>query len=135
MEKEKKTINILTVFFISHKSDVKTFFNWIFNQCLKGTCQHFSYIYIYIYILFFSQFLDFGNINNLAKKNLYFLDPLFLLKFHFRGQLCACVDAIHCTHCPYIDLASFSLVAKNIMLQLLVIIKQLKQLGHSIFSK
>ena len=38
MEKEKKTINILTVFFISHKSDVKTFFNWIFNQCLKGTC-------------------------------------------------------------------------------------------------
>ena len=25
MEKEKKTINVLTVFFISHKSDVKTF--------------------------------------------------------------------------------------------------------------
>ena len=25
MGKEKKTINILTVFFISHKSDVKTF--------------------------------------------------------------------------------------------------------------
>ena len=38
MEKEKKTINILTAFFISHKSDVKTFFNWIFNQYLKGTC-------------------------------------------------------------------------------------------------
>ena len=35
--KRKKTINVLTVFFISHKSDVKTFFNWIFNQCLKGT--------------------------------------------------------------------------------------------------
>ena len=27
MRKEKKTINILIVFFISYKSDVKTFFN------------------------------------------------------------------------------------------------------------
>ena len=35
--KEKKAINILTAFFISHKSDVKTFFNWILNQCPKGT--------------------------------------------------------------------------------------------------
>ena len=34
---EKKTINVLTVFFISYKSDVKTFFNWILNQCPKGT--------------------------------------------------------------------------------------------------
>ena len=25
-------------------------------------------------------------------------------------------SALDCTHCPYIDLASFSLVAKNIML-------------------
>ena len=33
MEKEKKTINILIVFFISHKSDVKTFLKWILNQC------------------------------------------------------------------------------------------------------
>ena len=41
---KKKTINVLTVFFISHKSDVKTFFNWIFNQCLKGTYYHFSFI-------------------------------------------------------------------------------------------
>ena len=37
MGKEKKTINVLTAFFIFHKSDVKTFFNWIFNQCPKGT--------------------------------------------------------------------------------------------------
>jgi len=38
MEKEKiKTINVLTTFFISHKSDVKTFLKWIFNQCPKGT--------------------------------------------------------------------------------------------------
>ena len=36
-KRKKKTINILTVFFISHKSDVKTFFNWILNQCSKGT--------------------------------------------------------------------------------------------------
>ena len=35
--KRKKTINILTVFFISYKSNVKTFFNWILNQCPKGT--------------------------------------------------------------------------------------------------
>ena len=37
MRKEKKTINVLIVFFIFHKSDVKTFFNWILNQCLKDT--------------------------------------------------------------------------------------------------
>ena len=30
-EKKKKTINVLTVFFISYKSDVKNFFNWILN--------------------------------------------------------------------------------------------------------
>ena len=32
MGKEKKAINILIVFFISHKSDVKTFLNCILNQ-------------------------------------------------------------------------------------------------------
>ena len=45
MGKEKKAINILTVFFISHKSDVKTFFNQILNQCPKGTRQHFPKTY------------------------------------------------------------------------------------------
>ena len=35
--KRKKIINVLTVFFISHKSDVKNFFNWILNQCPKDT--------------------------------------------------------------------------------------------------
>ena len=35
--KKKKTINVLTVFFISHKSDVKTFLKWIVNQCPKDT--------------------------------------------------------------------------------------------------
>ena len=30
-EKKKKTITVLTAFFISYKSDVKTFFNWILN--------------------------------------------------------------------------------------------------------
>ena len=39
-EKRKKTINVLTAFFISHKSDVKTFFNWIFNQYPKVTRQY-----------------------------------------------------------------------------------------------
>jgi len=36
-ERKKKVINVLTAFFIFHKSDVKTFFNWILNQCPKGT--------------------------------------------------------------------------------------------------
>ena len=31
MGKEKKIINVLTTFFISYKSDVKNFFNWILN--------------------------------------------------------------------------------------------------------
>ena len=31
--KRKKTINILTVFFIFHKNDIKTFLKWIINQC------------------------------------------------------------------------------------------------------
>ena len=33
MEKEKKAINVLIAFFISHKNDVKTFIKWILNQC------------------------------------------------------------------------------------------------------
>ena len=38
MEKKKeKTINVLTTFFISHKSDVKTFLKWIVNQYPDGT--------------------------------------------------------------------------------------------------
>ena len=36
-KEKKKTINVLTTFFISHKSDVKIFFNWILNQCSKDT--------------------------------------------------------------------------------------------------
>ena len=35
--KKKKTINILTVFFIFYKSDVKNFLKWILNECPKGT--------------------------------------------------------------------------------------------------
>ena len=33
-------INILTVFFIFHKSSGKTFLKWIVNQYSKSTCQH-----------------------------------------------------------------------------------------------
>jgi len=32
-----KKINILTAFFISYKSGVKTFQKWIIKQCPKGT--------------------------------------------------------------------------------------------------
>ena len=34
---KKKTINILTVFFISHKSGIKTFLKLIINHCFKDT--------------------------------------------------------------------------------------------------
>ena len=37
-KEKKKTINVLTAFFIFHKSDVKTFLKWILNQCPNGTC-------------------------------------------------------------------------------------------------
>ena len=36
-KKKKKTINVLTAFFISHKSDVKIFLKCIVNQWLKDT--------------------------------------------------------------------------------------------------
>ena len=35
--RKRKKINVLTTFFISHKSDVKTFLKWIVNECPKGT--------------------------------------------------------------------------------------------------
>ena len=38
---KRKKINVLTVFFISHKCDVKTFLKLIINKCPKGT--NFSY--------------------------------------------------------------------------------------------
>ena len=34
---KKKTINVLTVFLISHKSYVKTFLKWIVNEYPKST--------------------------------------------------------------------------------------------------
>ena len=34
---KKKTINILTIFFISYKNGVKTFLKWIINHYPKGT--------------------------------------------------------------------------------------------------
>ena len=37
MGKEEKAINVLTAFFISHKSDVKIFLKLIINQCPKDT--------------------------------------------------------------------------------------------------
>ena len=37
-KRKKKAINILIVFFIFHKSDVKNFLKWIINQCSKSTC-------------------------------------------------------------------------------------------------
>ena len=34
---KRETINVLAVFFISHKSYVKTFLKWIVNEYPKGT--------------------------------------------------------------------------------------------------
>ena len=45
MEKEKKVIKVLTAFFISHKSDVKTFLKWILNQC-RTALVNMTHIYI-----------------------------------------------------------------------------------------
>ena len=36
-------MNVVTAFFISHKSDIKTFLKWIINQYTKGTRWHFPY--------------------------------------------------------------------------------------------
>ena len=36
IEKGKKIINVLTVVFIYHKNDVKTFLKWIVNQYPKA---------------------------------------------------------------------------------------------------
>ena len=36
---KKKTINILTTFFIFHKNDVKIFLKWIVNECPQDIRQ------------------------------------------------------------------------------------------------
>ena len=36
-KRKEKTINVLTAFFISYKSGIKTFLKWIVNQCPKDT--------------------------------------------------------------------------------------------------
>ena len=38
----KKIINILTIFFISHKSCVKTFIKWIIKNYVKGSRYQWS---------------------------------------------------------------------------------------------
>ena len=40
MKKEEKAINVLTTFFIFHKSDAKIFLKWILNEYPKDTRQH-----------------------------------------------------------------------------------------------
>ena len=38
MKKGKKTINVLTVFYIFHKNSIKIFLKWIVNHYSKDTC-------------------------------------------------------------------------------------------------
>ena len=40
--KKKKVINILTIFFISHKSGIKTFLKWIIKECPKDKIWKFQ---------------------------------------------------------------------------------------------
>ena len=47
MEKEKKVINVLTIFSISYKSSDKTFLKQIVNHCSKDTRQHDPYYYYF----------------------------------------------------------------------------------------
>ena len=41
-KRKKKVINILTIFFISYKNDIKTFLKWIVNQCLDTIKKSFT---------------------------------------------------------------------------------------------
>ena len=70
---EKKTINILTVFFISHKGDLKTFLKQMVNQYSKGTHLHdplLNYIKLYyIYTVHTNIHVDvIIHTNNIIKK-------------------------------------------------------------------
>ena len=42
IKNNKKIINILTIFFISHKSCVKTFIKWIIKNYVKGSRYQWS---------------------------------------------------------------------------------------------
>ena len=53
MGKEKKVINVSTIFSIFHKSGVKTFLKWIINYYFKDTRQHDPYYYYYYYYYYF----------------------------------------------------------------------------------
>ena len=44
MKKEKIAINILTTFYISHKSDIKIFLKWILKEYPQNTRQHDPFI-------------------------------------------------------------------------------------------
>ena len=47
-KRKRKTINVLTIFFISHKSNVKTFLKLIVNKCHKGTRKHDLLFYVVV---------------------------------------------------------------------------------------
>ena len=52
-EKRKKIINILTIFFISHKNNVKTFLKQIF-KCLEALVNITQNLFYYDILLFYS---------------------------------------------------------------------------------
>ena len=52
----KKKINVLTTFFISHKSYNKTFLKWMVNQCPKDTLLTFYLNKYYLYLIHVSSY-------------------------------------------------------------------------------
>ena len=46
MKKDKKIINVLTVFFIPYKSDIKIFLKWMVNEC---------HLYLQKFLLYFMK--------------------------------------------------------------------------------
>ena len=66
---KKKVINILTVFFIFYKNNVKTFLKWIVNQCPKNT-------------LCFIHFCRLNLVNNITYKNIHFQRKFIKNNFH-----------------------------------------------------
>ena len=56
MEKEKKIINVLRVFFIFHKSNVKTFLKWILKQCHTALVN--TTLYLNTHFLFLNNIIQ-----------------------------------------------------------------------------
>ena len=71
MGKEKKLINVLTTFFISHKNSVKTFLKLIVNQYSKDTREYDSSFNMFYFICSGSRLKNVKNFNLLNTWNVH----------------------------------------------------------------